>query len=254
MYNCQRHIFLVPLKTVTGQFLDKIKTLSSNADSRFLFLLSIQDYSSYLQAVKNYLWAKNVRIISPRKFYDRTEHWEYITKYAYANIEYDTFSYYFFGDTLRLKSFPQITDESDIYINDYCIDFWVNVKENVSHKEIEKKTANEIIRNSLLMGRPLFAPLQKIIFKKRIVPQMIFEHKNSYVCDQLIIYYLIASGNKVKFIKSPFYRINSESRLFSATISFFDVIKQQLYLYAKLRCVIGFPMILLRTIFKFLFN
>ena len=83
---------------------------------------------------------------------------------------------------------------------------------------------------------------------------MIFEHKNSYVCDQLIIYYLIASGNKVKFIKSPFYRINSESRLFSATISFFDVIKQQLYLYAKLRCVIGFPMILLRTIFKFLFN
>lgn len=254
MPECRRHIFLVPLKTINEDFLDEVKTLGSNAGERFLFLLSIQDHNSYLQAIEVCQRSINIKIIRPEKFYDRTEHWEYVTRYAHENIIFDTFSYYFFGDELRLESFPELDDKDDIYINDYCIDRWDDVKENTSHEKINALTTEKIIRQNLVLGKPLLAPLQKMIFLKKIAPQIVFDNHNSYVCDQLMLHYLIAGGNRAKFIKSPFYKINNENRSFSGTIKLRDVVKQQTYLYIKLRCFIGLPIILLRTLVKFFFK
>ncbi|MDU5687310.1 MAG: hypothetical protein E6017_17060 [Kluyvera cryocrescens] len=251
MPECRKHIFLVPLKTINEDFLDEIKSLDKYSSERFTFLLSIQDYNSYNKVIESGQLSESVILIRPDKYYERTQHWEYIVRYAHAHFSFDSFSYYFFGDMIRLNSFPELQGYNDIYINDYYIDSWERVKENTSSNSIVNKSAKDIIRKNLIAGRPLLAPLQKIIFPRKVATQLIFDSKNSYVCDQLMMHMLISHGNNVVFIKSPFYKINNKNRSFSGTIGVADIIKQQCYLYIKLRCFIGIPMIISRTLIKF---
>ena len=251
MPKCRKHIFLVPLKTINEYFLDEIKSLDKFSNERFAFLLSIQDHNSYVKAVESGPYSESVIIIRPDKFYERTQHWEYVVRYAHEHFSFDSFSYYFFGDMIRLSSFPELRDCNDIYINDYYIDSWERVKENTSNEATENRSAKEIIRQNLIFGRPLLAPLQKIIFPRKVATQLIFDNHHSYVCDQLMMHQLISHGNNVVFIKSPFYKINNKNRSYSGTIRVTDIIKQQCYLYIKLRCLIGIPMIISRSLIKF---
>lgn len=254
MPECRKHLFLVPLKTINEDFLDEIKLLDKYSSERFAFLLSIQDHNSYTKAVESEQFSDSVIIIHPEKYYERTQHWEYIVRYAHAHCLFDTFSYYFFGDMIRLDSFPELYGFDDIYINDYYIDSWERIKENTSSKMIANKSPKKIIRQNLIMGRPLLAPLQKIIFPRKVATQLTFDNKNSYVCDQLMMHSLISHGNNVVFIKSPFYKINNKNRSFSGSIRVTNMIKQQCYLYMKLRCLIGMPMIISRTLIKYFFK
>ena len=250
----RKHVFLVPLKTINNDFLDEIKLLDKYSSERFTFLLSIQDHNSYTQAIESTRSSESIIVIRPDKFYDRTQHWEYIIRYAHENLSFESFSYYFFGDMIRLSSFPDLKNSSDIYINDYYIDSWDRVKENATYEVITNKNSEEIIRRNLVTGRPLLAPLQKIIFPRRVATQLKFDNNNSYVCDQLMMHTLISHGNNVVFIKSPFYKINNKSRSYSGSIGVIDIIRQQCYLYMKLRCLIGIPMIIGRTLVKFFFK
>ena len=243
----RRHIFLVPLKTINDDFLEEIRLLDSYKSEQFSFLLSIQDHNSYIKAISSDGFSKSVIFIRPDKYYDRTQHWEYIVKYAHANLYFDSFSFYFFGDTIRLCSFPVLHSTSHIFINDYYVDDWDNLKENITQAKVLKDYLGNIIRRNFILGRPLLAPLQKIIFTRNVAPQIIFDDQNPYVSDQLMLYDLIMNGNCVEFIKKPFYKINNRNRTYSGTIG---IIKQQVYLYIKVRCFIGIPVIITRTLIK----
>ncbi|ECC5188941.1 hypothetical protein CS238_26395 [Salmonella enterica] len=248
-----KHIFLVPLKEVNYDLLNKIKELSRYKTQQFGFLVSIQDVDSYKQCLAFFHSNHNIYVINPEQSYNRTHHWGYIIKYAKGNIKFDTFSYYFFGDEINLDKFPNITCRNDIYINDYYIDNWGNVKENASAKQLASKSFTYVLKKNFLFGKPMLAPLQKIIFSRTMAGSIFFDSQHSYVSDQLMIYHLINDGAKAKFIKQPFYKLNKKARAFSNCISLIDMLKQQIYLYIKLRCFAGVPMIMLRTIAKHIF-
>lgn len=250
MPETRKHIFLVPLKAINKDFLDDIRLLDHHASARFSFLLSIQDRNSYQEVIESEQFSESVIVIRPERYYNRTQHWEYIVKYAHENLTFDSFSYYFFGDTIKLDLFPDLNDTSEIYINDYYIDKWDELRENVTREKISKFPPQKIICHNLIMGRPLLAPLQKFIFDRKVANQIIFDHHKGYVCDQLMVNSLICAGNQIEFIKSPFYKINNKNRSYSASLSIFDMIKQQIYLYVKMRCIIGIPMVILRTLLK----
>ncbi|EPT3192642.1 hypothetical protein ACVQFQ_004493 [Yersinia enterocolitica] len=254
MPECRRHIFLVPLKEINESFLNEIKILASYKSEWISFLLSIQESNSYNWALETFKSSQNIVVVQPDEMYGRTQHWTFIVKYANKNLTFDSFSYYFFGDELRLKKFPLLDGKNDIYINDYHIDEWDKIKENASISEIKGQTPNLIIRKSIIAGKPLLAPLQKIIFSKNMTNKIIFTDEYSYVSDQLMIHDLICNGAKVGFIKSPFYKINTSNRNYSNAISVSEVIKQQIYLYIRLKCLIGIPMILMRTMVKHFFK
>ncbi|WP_419057388.1 hypothetical protein, partial [Kluyvera georgiana] len=109
MPECRQHVFIVPLKAIDESFLNNIKELASFKSERFLFVLSIQEQDSYIRAQEVFRMEENVYVLHPESTFERTEHWEYVVKFAVSYFEFDTFSYYFFGDDLDLSSFPDIT-------------------------------------------------------------------------------------------------------------------------------------------------
>ncbi|MFI9883648.1 hypothetical protein OH464_04975 [Escherichia coli] len=250
-----KHIFLVPLKEVNQNLLNKIKGLSCYKSQQFGFLVSVQDMDSYEQCLAFFHSDHNIHVIKPDQGYERTRHWGYVIEYAKENIKFDSFSYYFSGDDINLDKFPKITCRNDIYINDYYIDNWDNVKENASAQQLASKSFMCLLKKNFLLGKPMLAPLQKIIFSRTMAGSVFFDSPHSYVSDQLMIHRLINDGAKAKFIKQPFYKLNKNARAFSNRISLIEMLKQQIYLYIKLRCFAGIPMIMLRTMAKhFLFR
>lgn len=254
MPECRQHIFIVPLKTIDESFLRKIKELASLKPERFLFLLSIQEKNSYIRAREAFRMKDKVYVIHPESAFERTEHWEYVVKYAFSYLEFNTFSYYFFGDELDLSCFPDVENQADILLNDYFIDDWTHIKENVTAKMIDKFSPSELIRKNFMLGRPIFAPLQKIIFSRKIAGVMSFDCQHSYVSDQIMVHELTKESFTIQFIKEPFYKINKFNRNYSNSIKISEIIKQQLYLYFRVKCLMGIPAILLRTIVKYLFK
>ncbi|EAA7242661.1 hypothetical protein FNH63_04410 [Salmonella enterica subsp. salamae] len=248
-----KHIFLVPLKEVSYDLLNTIKGLSCYKSQQFGFIVSVQDMDSYEYCLAFFHSNHNIHVINPDQKYNRTHHWGYVIQRAKENIIFDSFSYYFSGDEINLDQFPNITCQHDIYINDYYIDSWENVKENVSAKQLASKSFTYVLKKNFLFGKPMLAPLQKIIFSRSMAGSIFFDSLHSYVSDQLMIHRLINDGAKAKFIKQPFYRLNKKSRAFSNRISLIDMLKQQIYLYTKIRCFAGTPMIVLRTIVKHIF-
>ena len=254
MPECRQHLFIVPLKGINECFLNNIKELASFKSERFLFVLSIQEQDSYIRAQEVFRMEENVYVIHPESTFERTEHWEFVVKFAVSYLEFDTFSYYFFGDDLDLSSFPDIKNQADILLNDYFIDDWAYIKENVSVKALKKHSAKEVIRKKFMLGQPICAPLQKIIFRRRIAAIMSFDCQHSYVSDQIMVHELIEKSFTIGFIKEPFYKINKINRNDTNSIKVSEIIKQQLYLYCRVKCLVGIPAILLRTIVKYLFK
>ncbi|EOC1565854.1 hypothetical protein ACNY9Y_002537 [Cronobacter dublinensis] len=245
-----KHLFLVPLVKIDTLLIKKITSLAEYNPAQFLFVISIQnveDYNNFFNFFKNY---QNIYLTKPDKKYDRARHWAYIIDYAIKKIEFDSFSYFFSGDDLDLKKFPIISLKNDIYINDYYINDWRNIKENAAQKVIMEQPAKNIINKNLLLGKPILAPLQKIIFSRAVATGIFFDASHSYICDQLMVNTLIEQGAKVRFLKKPFYKLNTHERVYSKKIHLREILRQQIYLYMQLSCYIGIPMIMMRTLIK----
>lgn len=245
-----KHLFLVPLVKITPYLIKRIITLANYNAVQFAFVISIQGEESYNNAKIAFQKHKNIYLKKPDKKYDRAKHWSYIIDYAANKIQFDSFSYFFSGDDLDLDKFPVVSEKADIYINDYYINEWDNIKENASQKDIIQYPVKKIINKNLLLGKPILAPLQKIIFSSSIAKKIIFDAPHSYICDQLMVNSLIDHGAKARFIKQPFYKLNTHERIYSKKIVLQEILKQQIYLYVHLHCYIGIPMIMLRTLIK----
>ncbi|HFZ8573534.1 hypothetical protein EE393_24725, partial [Salmonella enterica] len=64
-----KHIFLVPLKEVNYDLLNKIKELSRYKTQQFGFLVSIQDVDSYKQCLAFFHSNHNIYVINPEQSY-----------------------------------------------------------------------------------------------------------------------------------------------------------------------------------------
>ncbi|GKX58431.1 hypothetical protein [Leminorella grimontii] len=254
MANYYKHLFLIPLKNANSDLIYRLKEYASFNAEKFGFVVSIQDAMCYEQYISVFQLKKNIFLVNPKQDFERTEHWKFVIEYARENIIFDSFSYYFSGDELRLKGFPALGDDADIYVNDYFIDEWSNCKENASIEQINKKAFRDIVSNNLYKGKPILAPLQKIIFSNHMAEKIFFDNEYTFISDQLLIEQLIKSGAKAAFIKSPFYKLNKKERFYSNEIRLFEKIKQQIYLYAKFGCLLACPAIVLRTLIKHFFK
>ncbi|MCW0351353.1 hypothetical protein IAQ00_08355 [Pantoea ananatis] len=251
MLDTYDHLFLIPMKDVDIELINKVSDEYCEKSRRLSFLISLPNKKSADFCRSFFDKNENVHIIHPDSQLDRTAHWKFLVDNATRNFNFKTFSFYFCGDDLLLENFPSLEMDSDLYINDYFINSWVKLKENTSERELNIKSTEQIIKTNFIKGRPLLAPLQKIIFSKKTIHKIYFKEKYGYVSDQLMIYNLMESGFKIKFIKSPFYKLNEKKRAYLNTLSIFEIIKQQVYLYRKIKCYVGIPMIVLRTIVKF---
>lgn len=245
------HLFLVPMKDIDIQLVKKISKEYCTKNNRFSFLISLPNKKSADFCKVFFKKNRNALIIHPDSQLDRIAHWKFLVDNATKYFNFKTFSFYFCGDDLLLENFPSFKSEKDIYINDYFINSWQNLKENASARQINARKTEEIIKKNLIKGKPLLAPLQKIIFSKKTMHDIHFQEENGYISDQLMIYNLLQNGHEAEFIKSPFYKLNESKRNYLNTLSKSEIIKQQIYLYSKVKCYTGIPMIVLRTVIKF---
>jgi len=244
-----KHIFLVPMKVADSETLSKIKEIYSKYSKEYGFLISMQTADEAIFYKNYFLNKKNVFVIHSEKKLSRTAHWEYVAKKSKEIALFETFSYYFSGDEINLENFPLLEKKSSIYINDYFISSWENIKENAGHEE-DLYSVN-IIRKNLSLGKPLLAPLQKIVFTEEMANEINFNADYTYVCDQLMIFDFIKKGKKIEIIKSPFYKLNENKRNHQNTMTITEILKQQLYLYKHVNCYTGVPMIAIRTLLKY---
>lgn len=210
------------------------------------FFISVPTYS--FNKMKDYFSeCCNVFIVAPSKQLDRTEHWEFITAEAKKTIKFKTFSFLFCGDEIKVDSTPLNLSGADIYINDYFLNSWSRLKRITATNGTDFK---HNLRLNLYLGKPPLAPLQRIIFSHALIDLIKFNARYPYVCDQLLVHSLFKAGYNFTIIHQGFYKINSSARLYSKRIKTYEIIRQQLVMYISMKCYIGIPMLLVRTLSK----
>lgn len=250
MPEMQKHIFLIPLFDFDSHEFEKIIKIAKTAAQKFLFLISIQNLTSYNEYIDKLDAYSNIIAIHPPMIYSRTAHWSFIARYAYKNISFSSFSYVFKGDDIHINDFPENIYMQDILINDYYINNKNKIKENISNKFISKLSFSKKIYLNLLIGKPLLAPLQKIIFNKKVISDIYFDDSNPFIADQKMVFDLIEKGFSADFIKEPFYQLNTKCRFFSKKIKTREIIRQQIMLFHIYKCPLGIPAVILRTLLK----
>lgn len=250
MLDKYEHVFLIPLNFIDIDFLQTVRTASRVNRRRFAFIISIYEKDSVNLSLGVMADEENVYVIKCEEKLSRTSHWEYIAKNASSILTFNTFSFYFSGDELSLPEFPKLYGKYDIYINDYFVNEWGNLKQNSKKHEVFSNDFKKIIKRNLLSGKPPLAPLQRIIFTRKVSEYLFFDYENAYISDQLMVTSLIKEGFTIKFIKKPFYKLNENKRSFYQSITFLEVLCQQINFYIQLKCYAGIPMVLLRSIYK----
>ncbi len=231
--------------------IENLETLVKDIEGCFYFLISIQDEISYFSCRGSLIKYGNVKVINPCLNMERVSHWQYLVDYAANNFHFDSFSYVFSGDYLDISALIIDNDDADIKIYPY----WIDGK--IKHDSINSLWGKyfgvkTVIYLNMLIGKPLLAPLQKIVFSKNTLRSVKFDVANPYVADQLMVFDLIQSGFTCRFGRHAFYEICSKKRIYSKSITALSILRQQYHLYAHVNCYIGIPFVFIRTLTKLL--
>lgn len=246
-----KHVFLCPLKNADENFISYILKVAEYSPERFSYILSFPGEPLQENLIKKINNSCNVYLNINNTEFSRCEHWQLLPQVIEKYTGHSTFSYLFMGDEIFLETFPHETliSGQDFYLNEYFLDDVQNVKSPlklINFLDDNKK----ISKVNFLIGKPCYSPLQKIIFNKRVIGDIKFDPKMPFVSDQTMVHELISSGCSFEFISCPFYKLNQKNRSYEKTLSFSEKIRSQIYLYLKVRCYFGIPMVLIRTFLK----
>lgn len=230
-----RHAFLMPLLSLDQITVEKVFSYATNLPNCLFFV------SSQGECERPVVWSglNNIILTSPSRALSRIEHWNFAVQMA-EGLFFDTFSFLFYGDEIDCQSFNSavFNESTDLIFNDYFV---------ISGKQCSRKN-NLIILNAprwnfwlcSVFGVLSYAPLQKIIFKKKTANLIKFNSESRYTSDQdLICSILSRKGMKTDFIKTPFYRLIMDHRGVEKNISFMERISGAACFYRKRKMYAG---------------